>query len=66
MKQTIFLQGLTCPACQKLIQKRLIKILGVEDVQVKLENGETTITAEKNISNEEIKKALEGTKYSIV
>lgn len=66
MTQTIFLQGLTCPACQKLIQKRLIKIPGIEDVQVKLENGETTITAQKQISNGNITKALEGTKYSIV
>ncbi len=66
MKQTIFLQGLTCPACQKLIQKRLSKIPGVEDVQVKLENGETDITAKENITNAAIAKALEGTKYTIV
>lgn len=63
--QTIQLTGLTCSACQKLITKRLMRIAGVKKVNVEL-NGNTYINAERNISNEEIMKALEGTDYKII
>lgn len=59
------LTGLTCGACQKLISKRVMKINGVENVDVQL-NGKTTINANKQVSTEEIKKVLEGTQYKIL
>jgi len=65
MTQKVKISGLTCVACQKLITKRLKAIKGVQDVTVLL-SGETEIIAGKNISNGEITKALEGTKYLII
>lgn len=67
MTQTITVQisGLTCPACQKLIEKKISKIEGVLKVMVNL-NGKTEITADKPILLEEIKKVLTGTQYQIV
>lgn len=62
--QTIKLSGLTCGACQKLITKRIMKISGVKNVKVEL-NGKTEIDSQRNISNEEIMKVLEGTEYKI-
>lgn len=64
MSQKLQLTGLTCSACQKLITKRIIKINGVKDVKVEL-NGKTEINAKRNISKEEIMKALEGTDYKV-
>ena len=65
MTQKIQLSGLTCGACQKLITKRIMKIDGVESVNVEL-NGKTDIAAKRNILNDEIKKVLEGTQYQII
>jgi copper chaperone CopZ len=65
MTQKLQLSGLTCPACQKLITKKIMKIAGVKEVHVEL-NGKTEIGAERNISQEEITKVLEGTEYKII
>lgn len=65
MTQKIQLSGLTCGACQKLITKRIMKIDGVESVNVEL-NGKTDIAAKRNILNDEIKKVLEGTQYQVI
>lgn len=48
-----------------MITKRIMKIGGVKSVNVD-SNGKTQIDAERNISNEEIMKILEGTQYQIV
>ena len=66
MTTTVKLAGLTCSACQKVIEKRLSKISGVSSVIVSLEDGKTDVTADRNITTEEIKNALEGTKYVIL
>lgn len=65
MSQKLQLSGLTCSACQKLITKRIMKIEGIKEVNVEL-NGKTEIDAQRNISQEEIMKALEGTEYKII
>jgi len=65
MTQTIILTGLTCGACQKIIQKRLGKIDGVTQVDVTLETGGTVITARRMIEMSEIRNALIDTKYLI-
>jgi len=54
--------GLTCDACARLIQKRLGKIEGVQDVSVDA-SGAATFSAPREISKEEVKKALAGTPY---
>ncbi|MBI5421946.1 heavy-metal-associated domain-containing protein [Candidatus Peregrinibacteria bacterium] len=56
--------GLTCDACVRLIQKRLGKIEGVQSVAVD-STGATTLSAPREISNEEVKTALAGTAYAI-
>lgn len=58
------LAGLTCEACVRLIQKRLGKIEGVQSVSVDA-TGAATVSAVREISNEEVKTALAGTSYSI-
>ncbi len=65
MSSDIFhLSGLTCGACQKLIQKRISRINGVLDVQVDAD-GKTIIGSERQIKIDEVEKALEDTKYKI-
>ena len=64
MIQKIKISGLTCEACQKLITKRLTKVTGVENVTVAL-SGQADIVAQREITNQEIMQALEGTKYQL-
>ena len=60
------LSGLTCGACEKVISKRLQKIDGVQEVHVSSQNGATSITASRPISEDEVILALEGTHYKVI
>lgn len=60
------ISGVTCNACQKVISKRLKTIEDIQEVNVLLENGNTTILAVRVISNEEINQALAGTHYKVI
>lgn len=65
MNTIIFrLSGLTCSACTKLISKRIRTIAGVEDVSVELP-GTAIIKSPRKISDDEVKKVLEGTHYTV-
>jgi len=63
-KQTIYIKGTHCPACKKLIEKRIISIAGVDSVDVNFTSGETKIIGDKEITKAEIKNVLEGTGYA--
>lgn len=61
----IKLKGLTCSACQKVVEKRVKGIEGVEEVSVDLANGAVEIKGQRMIENQEIIKVLEGTDYKV-
>jgi len=65
MKQQIKIGGLSCDACQKVIQKRIAKIAGVEDVNVEA-NGSTMIMVRNKLTKNDLEKALSGTSYKIL
>lgn len=65
MKQTIKFGGLTCDACQKVIQRRISKIEGVEDVTVE-SNGTTEVIVKVALSKAQVEKMLEGTPYKLL
>ncbi|OGH05828.1 MAG: hypothetical protein A2W22_05155 [Candidatus Levybacteria bacterium RBG_16_35_11] len=65
MKQTIKLGGLNCSACQKIIQKKISQLAEVMDVKVE-SNGTTEIKSSRILSENDLKKALEGTEYKIL
>jgi copper chaperone CopZ len=62
---SINLAGLHCDACPRLIEKRLKKIQGVQEVRVAM-TGATEITADRRLDPGEIGHALTGTPYRIV
>ncbi|RJQ36958.1 heavy-metal-associated domain-containing protein [Candidatus Microgenomates bacterium] len=66
MFTNIKLKGLTCFACQKVVEKRLKNLNGVEEVLVELESGNVKISGERKMEKEEILKALQGTDYKLV
>ena len=62
--QTIYITGTHCPACKKLIERKLSIIADVESIEVDYESGKTMITSNRTIGKEEINKALEGMPYA--
>ncbi|MFH0969184.1 MAG: heavy metal-associated domain-containing protein [Patescibacteria group bacterium] len=65
-KIRIKIDNMTCEACIKLSKSRISKIEGVKDVRISDIGGETEIMADRDISIEEIQKALAGTDYKII
>lgn len=64
MNNTFKISGMHCGACQKVIEKKLMKIEGVEKVNVEL-SGEVIITAGRSINRDEVILALKGTDYQV-
>ena len=59
----INITGTTCPACKKLIEKRILTISDVTGVDVDFKTGITVINANRMIEESEINKVLEGLPY---
>ncbi|MFA5933182.1 MAG: heavy metal-associated domain-containing protein [Microgenomates group bacterium] len=64
MNNTFKISGMHCGACQKVIEKKLMKIEGVEKVSVEL-SGEAIVTANRSINIDEVELALKGTDYKV-
>lgn len=62
---TFIITGMHCPSCKKLVENRIKKIPGVNQVDVNVEKGLAQVTAEREIEKTEIIKSLEGTEYQI-
>ena len=56
---------MSCDGCKNHVQKTLNQIEGVKEAQVDLKKGEAVITMNKPIPTFKLKKAFEGSKYSL-
>ncbi len=65
-KQLFTIKGTHCPACKKLIEKRLNRINGVSSVEVDFTNGQTVICCNNKLSAVDLQSALEGTEYKVL
>ena len=63
---TFQLAGLHCESCEKITEKRVNKIDGVENSEVNLEASVVSITATRQIGKSEVQTALEGTHYQVL
>ncbi len=66
MQTTIKLSGLTCPACKKLIEKRVAVIPGVSRVDVNVESGQAVIDSSPGLQLSEIVAVLKDTPYQVI
>ena len=58
--QTIYITGTHCPACKKLIERKISEIVDVLNVNVDFITGKTTIDSNRLIDESEINLSLEG------
>lgn len=63
--QKIFLSGLTCEACVKLITRRFTKIAGVRAVNI-ASDGQAIVEVEQALDRAKYHEALMGLPYEIV
>lgn len=63
---SVKLSGLSCGACQKIIEKRLQKLSEVMSVEVSLEKSTAVITAMRAISLPEVTEALKDTDFKVI
>ena len=66
IKTQIEISGMTCPACEKLIGRRLSKIDGVTQVKVDVKGENAQVEGTRKISTSEIQSMLEGTQYQVI
>ena len=64
--QTLKFSGLTCPACKKIIEKRVSGIDGVKSIEVNLDSGIAMIDADQEINILAVKAVLLDTPYQVV
>ncbi len=60
------ISGISCDACIKLIKKKVGKIIGVKDVVIKDNNGETLIVSENELKTSDIVTALKSLPYKVL
>ena len=65
MKKTVYIEGMMCAHCVKHVNDALLKLNGVTDVSVSLENKNAVITAASSLTNDEITKAITDAGYTV-
>ncbi|MGN1040731.1 MAG: heavy metal translocating P-type ATPase [Candidatus Fimimonas sp.] len=66
MKYKLNVEGMMCGHCTARVQKALLGVDGVNQVEVSLENKCATVTACENVSAQTLKKAVEAQDYTVV
>ena len=65
MVKTIHIEGMMCHHCEMAVQKALEAIDGVASAQADHEAGTATVTLNKKVENEALKKAVEAEDYTV-
>lgn len=66
MKKIIIIEGMSCGHCVKAVEKALSGIDGVVNVEVSLEDKKATLESSKEISDSEIKAAIDDAGFEVV
>ncbi len=66
MTQEYQVQGMTCSGCKRTVENLLKTVEGVTEVEANTAQGTVSVTSERPVSLQELKKALEDfEQYSI-
>ncbi len=66
METTIRIEGMHCGGCTKSVEKALGAVPGVRNVDVSLEKGTATVSANADIPIAALKEAIEDAGYDVV
>lgn len=65
MKKKITISGMHCASCASNVERSLKKVSGIKNVSVSLLTRKGFIESDKEISDEEIRKAVSRTGYKV-
>ncbi|MCB5951595.1 heavy-metal-associated domain-containing protein [Enterococcus sp. BWT-B8] len=65
MNQTVAIEGMKCDGCVGIVKEKFEAIPGVKAVDVQLDEKKATITADNEISKEQLQAALADTKFTV-
>lgn len=66
MEKKILIEGMKCSGCANRVNNALKQIKGIKKIDVNLENKCANITYKKDITNEELTKAIEDLGFKVV
>ncbi|MBQ4427733.1 MAG: cation transporter [Oscillospiraceae bacterium] len=64
-KITVKVDGMMCSMCESHVNEAVRKALGVDDVKSSHSKGETVITTDKAITEDDVKNAINPTGYTV-
>lgn len=65
MNSYVKIRGMSCRHCVMAVRKALSALDGVKEVEVNLEKGEASISHDKPIDLEEVRKTIEESGYEV-
>ncbi len=66
MKKKVLIEGMHCASCAMNVERSLKKIDGVKEVGVSVLTKKAIVETDKEISDEEIKKAVSKVGYKVI
>ncbi|MBK5252565.1 MAG: heavy-metal-associated domain-containing protein [Peptostreptococcaceae bacterium] len=66
MNKKIMIKGMMCEHCQKRVKNALLKIDGVENVVVDIEEGSAKLRMLREVGDSEFRFAIEDAGYEVV
>ncbi|EHR62902.1 heavy-metal-associated domain-containing protein [Saccharomonospora cyanea] len=65
VEQTYTVTGMTCGHCASSVSEEVREIAGVADVAVDLPTGRVTVTSERELAVDDVRKAVEEAGYTL-
>ena len=65
MQRIIVIEGMMCNGCVNRVKNSLEQIDGVQEVNVSLEDKKAIVTLNANVSNDELKSAVEDLDFKV-
>lgn len=65
MQTKFLISGVECPACKKIIEKRVKNIEGVKEADLDLKEKTVSVISDQKISSQQISESLIGLHYSV-
>jgi Cu2+-exporting ATPase len=66
MTKTMKIEGMMCPHCEAAVKKALEAFSQVDDTKVSHEQGTAVLTLNADVSDDELKKAVEDAGYKVL
>ena len=63
--ETYTVQGMTCGHCVSSVTEEVSELPGVQDVQVDLDSGRLTVTADAPVGADQVRSAVEEAGYTL-